>query len=266
MATSLPTNRVVKRAMIAFAAEHKIGSVEIIDNDVWGDGAKAFAWRITAWAKRNGHPTIRVSTRKTPELVSLVVPKPAYKVLQAPDAILRGGKRSLNAIDWIVIHDGELYLDDAGGPKVDNAAEAMGNYFHSQAVASPHYGVDNDSIRQYCPLEIVGYHCTAFNTNTVGIEQGGRAAWPRTYWFKYCDPQLDRLAWLIGILSRKLDIPIVYRSGSYIKKVGVHPGKAKGGVTTHLAHTVALCPGDHTDPGINFPMGHVLSLARSYAR
>jgi len=263
---SLPTNRAVKKAMLTFAAAHGIEPVKLGDNETWGQGAKALAWRITEWARHHGHPQIDVSTAKSAALVALVMPAPSYTIRRDFAAAHHGGRRPLSAIKYIVVHDGELYLQAAGAHGIDGAAEAMGRYFAGGSVAaSPHFGVDNDSIQQYLDLDVIGWHCTRFNTTTVGIEQGGFAVWPAKDWQTHCAGQLDRVAWLLAHLCRQLGLPLVFRSAAYLRAHGANPPKAAGGITTHWEHTKALCPGDHTDPGPNYPMADVIAKARRYA-
>lgn len=183
-----------------------------------------------------------------------------YKIRSDYRAAKHGGTRSLAAVKYIVVHDGELYIS---GGAAD--AEAMGRYFAGgSVVASPHFGVDNDTIQCYLPITTVGWHCTSFNSPTIGIEQGGRASWSRKQWLQNTGPQLDRVAWLLAYLSCKTGVPLKLRSAAWLKRYGVDPAKRNGGITTHLAHTLAMCPGDHTDPGPGYPMAKVLRRARWY--
>ena len=266
--TTLPGNKIVKADMTKFAVANKIEPIHMDDSDVWGVGAKGMAWRITHWAKFHGHPGIMVSTGKTLDLIKLIAKDltlPDYKILNGPTAQWHGGPRSLDDIDWFVVHDGELYLVSAGAHPVDSAAEAMESYFHNNRVASPQGGVDNDSIVRYLANDIVGYHCTNFNSYTVGWEQGGRAVWSTHLWQQFCAPQLDRMAFVVAHECKALGIPIVFRNATYLKRVGVHPGKKSGGVTTHWEHTKAMQPGDHVDPGPNYPMTALIAKAQQYA-
>ena len=84
-------------------------------------------------------------------------------------AITHGGVRTRGAVKYIVLHDMEF--------SSLSAAEVLGSLSQSRSYgASPQYGVDNDSIQQYLPLTVIGWHCTSFNNTTVGIEQSGYAA------------------------------------------------------------------------------------------
>ena len=81
-----------------------------------------------------------------------------------------GGTRSLEAINYIVIH----YTANDGDSDENN-----GKYFHNNYVgASAHYFVDGDSVTRSVPDDYIAWHCGANkyihpmcrNTNSIGIE------------------------------------------------------------------------------------------------
>jgi hypothetical protein len=253
----MATNKQTKRMMRTFAAAHGIVLVKMTDNDGWGLGAKANAWRLSGWARAHGRPNVPQKTAKTPQLLALLFPAPVYVIRHDYHAVNHGGSRALSSIKYIVLHDME-YTDLA------NAAEALGRMSAGSGYgASPHYGVDNDSIQEYLPISYVGWHTTSFNSTTVGIEQAGRAANSRATWLQTYAGTLDRTAWLVARLARQTGIPIAFRNAAYLRAHGANP--AVGGVTTHLEHTRALQPGDHTDPGVGYPMDALIAKAKAHA-
>jgi N-acetylmuramoyl-L-alanine amidase len=80
-----------------------------------------------------------------------------------------GGKRSLSAIKYIVIH----YTGNDGDSDTGNA-----KYFRNNVVeVSAHYFVDDDSITRSVPDNYIAWHCgsnkyycNVRNTNSIGIE------------------------------------------------------------------------------------------------
>ena len=180
---------------------------------------------------------------------------PRYKILKSYHAIHFGKWRRVGSIRYTVLHDMEF----AG----DTAAEALGRMSESASYpASPHFGIDDDSIQQYLALSRIGWHCTSFNTQTVGIEQAGYASYTERQWKSHIE-MLKRTAFVLALISKKTGEPLVYRDAAYLRKFP-YPKKGAGGVTTHLAHTLASVPGDHTDPGAHYHMSYVLTLAKKY--
>jgi hypothetical protein len=201
-----------------------------------------------------GRDSAAIDLATITKLKKWLPPKPQrmYTIGQAYDAVTHGGYRPASAIRYIDLHDMEFR-------NVYTAAEALGRLSESYSYgASPHYGVDNDSIQQYLADRLVGYHNTNANYYTLGIEQAGAASNSERAWKTTYKPTLERTAWLIAIKSKKYHIPIEYRTAGYLQRYKWN-GK---GITTHLQFTRAFNPGDHTDPGSNYPIGFVIARAR----
>jgi len=171
-------------------------------------------------------------------------------------AVHHSGLRPLSAIDFIVLHDMEVTA-------YDTAAEAVGRYFEMLASGgSTHYGVDNDSIQQYLALGVICWGAPGANTNGVHIEQMGKASWSRDQWMAKAKPTLERTAWLMARVHKRLA-----RAGLSLPLAVLTDAEVRGhhhGVTTHRQLTRVL-GGSHTDPGTGYPLEWVVHLARHYA-
>lgn len=253
------SNSVVKRAMQQFLIRHEISVARMnIKSNVWGYGARTNAKRISYWASKHGYPNIQVTGDRTSALVDLVLPGMIYAIKRDFQAVTFGEERLLPSIKYIVLHSMEYR-----GTK--DAAEALGRMVENPSYgASPHFGIDNNSIQQYLPLNRTGWHCTNFNYPTVGIEMAGCADNSRTEWLTTYAGTIDRAAWLVGKQCRKLSLPLEFRDARWLEAHGIYPWKRYGGVTTHQQHTLAFQPGDHVDPGVGFPVDILLAKAKRY--
>jgi len=240
--------RVVKEAMAAYATKHKIDIPSGFDpkRDSFGDPAKALLKHIQEHAKLRPSGVLNANTMRILGLL------PSYHIEHDYHAIHHSGTRPLSAVNFIVLHDME-----ANHP--NTAAEAVGNYFEMAASGgSAHYGVDNNSIQQYLGLNIVAWGAPSTNYDGVHIEQMGLAKWSRTEWRKKAEGTLDRTAWLMAYLSKRVDVPL--------RVLSVQETRARAkGVITHKIATVAF-GGTHTDPGSGYPLDDVMDRAREYAR
>jgi hypothetical protein len=174
-----------------------------------------------------------------------------YKVRRDYHAVHSSGHRRLEDIRHLVLHDMEVTL-------YKEAAEAVGRYFEmGSSGGSTHYGVDNDSIQQYLPIDEVCWGAPNANFDGVHIEQMGRADWSTSEWKRKAEGTLDRTAWLLARLSKRLSIPLTKMTDTQLRN------NAKG-VTTHRQVTKVLHGGTHTDPGSGYPFDYVLRKARAY--
>lgn len=178
-----------------------------------------------------------------------------YKIGQSWHAVTHGGLRSLRSIRNPIVHSMEY--DQTGKP--DGSAEALGRLSESSSYgASPHYGIDDDSIQQYLPLRFIGWHAQGDNTTTYGIELAAYAHWTRKQWLAH-DEMLEMCAFILASNAKKCGYPLVYCNAT-----GLREGDR--GVSTHADVTTAFrISGGHTDPGAGFPMDVVLAKARSLA-
>lgn len=174
-----------------------------------------------------------------------------YSVQHDFTAAHDSGARKLSAVKLIVLHDMENA--NAGG-----AAEATGAWFaRAASQGSTHYGVDNNSIQRYLGLDRVPWGAPSVNTSGVHIEQMGKAAWTRRQWMDKAAGTLERTAWLIARLHKRLGIPIRTLTDAELKA-------GKQGVVTHRQCS-RVFGGTHTDPGTGYPLAHVIDRAKKYA-
>jgi len=149
----------------------------------------------------------------------------------------------------IVIHDTES-LNRAGSSDL----ASIGSLFARSSVqASAHVCTDADgNSGRYVPDERKAWHCAAYNSASLGIEQIGRAAqtsWP--------EAEIKETARWVARWSKKYKIPI--------RKARVAGGVVLfKGVTTHRA--LGSAGGGHWDPGYHYPMKRMLAYARKYKR
>lgn len=155
-------------------------------------------------------------------------------------------------INWVVIHSAETF-------ETDTTAESLGNYFASnprilsgERKASTHYGVDNNSIVHYVLDHLICYGAGGANLNGIHIEHAGFAGQSKEEWLDpYGVAMLKLSAQLTAELCRTYGIPM-----KYVDWQGLRNGER--GITTHWDVTLAFKQDDHTDPGLNFPMGQYI--------
>lgn len=181
--------------------------------------------------------------------------KKRYRIGESFRAVAHGGIRSLKSIRNPVVHC--MQYDDTSLP--DGSAEALGGLTESRSYgASPHFGIDDDSIQQYLPLRFVGWHAQGDNVTTYGIELAGYAHWTRKQWLAH-EGMLDMCAYVLAKYVEPCGYPLVYCNAGSLRD-------GDRGVTTHADVTKAFrVVGGHTDPGKGFPMDVLLAKARSLA-
>lgn len=152
------------------------------------------------------------------------------------------------AICAITIHDTESH-----NRKGASDLAAIGSVFHSRE-ASAHVCTDADGFSgRYVQDERKAWHCGAYNSQTLGIEQIGFATQGRAAWRRRRHQLRETARW-IAEWSIKFGIPI--RKGRASNGVITKPG-----VVTH--GQLGSLGGGHWDPG-DYPMGYVLWLARGF--
>ena len=154
------------------------------------------------------------------------------------------------SITLIVLHDTESH--NAAG---DSDLKAIGAWFDNPAAqASSHVCVDAEGrSAQYVADDRKAWHCVAYNSESLGIEQIGfatQAAWP--------EDQLKKVAKYLAYWSKKYGIPLdrpgAVANGDVLRR----------GVVTHSM--LGAAGGGHHDPGAAYPLEHVLHMARYYLR
>jgi N-acetyl-anhydromuramyl-L-alanine amidase AmpD len=154
----------------------------------------------------------------------------------------------------IVLHDTESH-DRPGNSDL----LAIGAWFDNPAAqASAHVCVDGTGrSAQYVPDHRKAWHCAAYNSASLGIEQIGFATFHTDDWTRSQRAQLKKVAKYIAYWSKKYNIPIQHGrcgGGDVLRR----------GVVTHA--DLGTPGGGHHDPGPYYPLEAVLHMARYYAR
>lgn len=155
-------------------------------------------------------------------------------------------------IQAIVLHSTESH-NRPGTSDLEGVSSWLCN---PSAQASAHVVVDADGLS----ARLVGddkkaWHCAAYNSATLGIEQVGFAAQGKAAWLRD-GRELEETARWIAHFSKKHNIPI--RPG----KVG-QGQVTRSGVLTHAQ--LGVEGGGHHDPG-DYPLRKVLRRAKSIRR
>jgi hypothetical protein len=158
--------------------------------------------------------------------------------------------RADSSIKWIVLHVMQA-------PEKLSTAEGTQNYFASTSVkASTHFSCDADSTIQSVMIADVAYGAGGANAAGVHIEQAGYSEQSAADWSdEYSQRMLvEQVAPLVGRLAARLQIPLRFVDAAGLKR-------GDRGVTTHKQCSDAF-GGSHWDPGLAYPMGQVLDVAR----
>lgn len=112
-----------------------------------------------------------------------------------------------------------------------------------------HFVVSSDGAVVSCAaLDRITWHVENRNTGSVGIEQSGYAHNTHDEWMARA-AELDATARIVAAVSHAWNIPLNI--------------DAEHGLATHAMES-ADYGGSHTDPGPNYPLTHVLGMARAY--
>jgi len=147
---------------------------------------------------------------------------------------------------WIVIH-----CTSNTASAVNEAAYAK---WRTDNVSS-HYYVDGKDIVQSLDTDLRAHHVgsTIGNNGGIAYEITGLVSWPRSKW-------LSSVAWhLLG--------PAIARDCAHheipVRLLSVRDIKAgRGGIITHNQARIAWGGTDHTDPGPNFPLDHLIKIIK----
>lgn len=118
---------------------------------------------------------------------------------------------------------------------------------------SSHYYVDDTEVIQSLNTDYGANHVGSWQGNQHGIsyEFVGRASWSRSTW-------LDRIDWDKAAASIRRDCATW---GIPMRRLTVAQlDDLERGITTHNDCRLAFGGTDHTDPGSNFPMDHLITL------
>lgn len=117
-----------------------------------------------------------------------------------------------------------------------------------------HLVVDRTGLTCRCVYDHrIAWHVGGHNTGSLGIEQIGYASYSTTEWDKLGIVGLKQVAKWCAHWSLQYNIPI--------------RASVTRGICTHRMMSLAY-PADtnHTDPGRNYPLDHVLALATYYRK
>jgi hypothetical protein len=155
------------------------------------------------------------------------------------------GSRAVSKIKWIVLHSTE-------GSTAKGAAE----WFQNPASGgSAHLVVDDTICYRTLPNSVIPWGAPGANTFGFHIEQAGFAHWGTAEWMTH-PKTIERAAYKAAIHCKLFGIPV-----KFIDHSGLIHGFS--GITTHAECTKAF-GGDHTDPGMGYPMAYFLKKATAY--
>lgn len=155
-------------------------------------------------------------------------------------------------LDLIVLHDTE----GANIPGSIADLSGLGDFFGNLSTqASAHVATDSDgNSARYVSDRRKAWHCMAYNSASLGIEQLGFASQSRATWLKNWRQLRETARW-IAYWSHRYGIPI--------RRGAVSNGTVtRAGVLRHM--DLGAVGGGHSDPGANYPFNRVLWLARAY--
>lgn len=154
---------------------------------------------------------------------------------------------------WVVLHTMEA-------PEKGDCAENVARYFARPSTrVSAHFCIDNDSIAQCVPAELVAWHAPGANKFGIGLEHAGYARQTAAAWRDpYSAAMLDLSQRLCAELVHHFAIPVQFVDAKGLLAL-------KPGITTHAECTKAWPDkGTHTDPGPHFPLREYLDGVRRY--
>ena len=135
------------------------------------------------------------------------------------------------------------------------SAEAENSYAKRRPDSvSSHYYVDGDSIVQSLDTDLRAFHAGSRvgNDHAIAYEITGLTSWSRQRW-------LDSVAWPLLVRQMRRDMAA---HGIAPRRLTVEQMKAGklSGIVTHDDMRRAWGGTDHTDPGPNFPLDHLMRL------
>ncbi|KPM55761.1 hypothetical protein ACG83_10830 [Frankia sp. R43] len=160
--------------------------------------------------------------------------------------------RSGQSVIWVVLHSMEA-------PLRAGTAASVGRYFQGvERYASTHVGVDPGGIVRYVP-DASGCYGAERNSNRRGwhIEQAGYARFAAEWHSPDGLAMLDRSAEAAAYAARQFNIPARMLADREVAAYA--PGFVHH---AQLARVFGVAAG-HTDPGLNFPYGELLTRVRA---
>lgn len=156
----------------------------------------------------------------------------------------RSYQRTRTPKKWVVIHC------------TQNTASAANEASYAKRrtdSVSSHYYVDDREIVQSLDTDYVAHHVGSYTGNMHGIsyEITGLIQWSRSRW-------LSSVAWDLLATQIRRDCAEHGITPRLLTVAEIRAGKT--GIITHNQARLAWGGTDHTDPGPNFPMDHLLAL------
>ncbi len=154
-------------------------------------------------------------------------------------ATFHGGARAASSIRTVVIHSTE-----------GATAEGAAAWFASgRAGGSAHVVVDDEHAFRCLEDAEIAYGAHPFNGSGLHLEVAGFAAWNREQWEAH-EGRLDAAAEVIAGWCARYAIPLLLVDWE---------GDSRAGITTHAEIVQRTGVGNHTDPGVGFPLDCVLA-------
>ena len=130
----------------------------------------------------------------------------------------------------------------------------LGSFFQENVQASSHVGIDDtfNEIGEYVHRQDKAWTCASYNPYSVNAELCAFAGWSSAEWNNHANMLANCAQW-IAEESAHYGIPIVKLSASEAQGSG-------RGICQHK--DLGVAGGGHSDCGPNFPIDHVLDIAR----
>ena len=199
----------------------------------------------------------RIAAGHRHELAPLAVPgrfgTGALQVSGVVTAPRNGGRRAGGAPTFGVLHSAET-------PLAPGYAASIAGYFRDKAATSCHYMTDPAETWGVLPDELVAWHCGNGNTNSLGLEQSGRAAMTRDQWLVPAGhAQMRRNAAVMRAARDRYGIGLFWMTDQQLRDA--HARRIVGGWATHDQCRRVLGGTSHTDPGGGFPLDVQMAYA-----
>lgn len=188
-----------------------------------------------------------------PDLTAIHEP---HAIIHAPAGVWGVGTNATPV--RVILHDTESH--DAAG--VGDITGILNGWRSAEArlgfLPGAHYIVDEDgNVGKVAPVTAILNHTGGLNTGSIGIEQVGFASFDEVDWLRR-SKQLDTVARILAWAHVQLGIPLHI-------PMPQGDGQPMHGVLTHaMVSRFEPASDGHTDPGVGYPKGHVLKLAKSY--
>lgn len=153
-------------------------------------------------------------------------------------------------VDLLVLHSTEGYVGHVDALAHDFATRP------SSSKASSHSGVDDFRLMDFVRFDDTAYAAPGANADGEHLEMCAMAAWTRAEWLEH-PGLLERTARWLAHRCAARRIPARFLDAADLRA-------DRRGITTHREVSEAFGLTDHRDPGVHFPMDHVLRRTREH--